>query len=243
MVKRSRWIVWVAGVALVALTTRLGLWQLDRAAQKLQWEQARAEQARAPALDAAALPGTAQAAQAHEHRLVAIQGRWLGEHTVFLDNRPMAGRAGFHVLTPLALNDGRVLLVQRGWWPRDAADRTRIDAPPPPAGVQPVRGRIALAPSRLVELAPEAAGPIRQNVDLAAFAAERRLALLAWVLVQLDDPAVPVNDGLLRQWPEVASGVHKNYGYAVQWFGLAGLTLGLLVWFQLVRPWRRRRTS
>jgi len=235
--------VWVAGLALAALTARLGLWQLDRAEQKVQWEQQRAERARAPALDLFALPRTAQAAQAEELRLAAVNGRWLPEHTVFLDNRPMAGRAGFYVLTPLALHDGRVLLVQRGWWPRQVADRTRIDAPPPPAGVQAVRGRIALAPSRLVELAPEAAGPIRQNLDLAAFAAETRLALLPWVLVQLEDPAAPVNDGLLRQWPEVASGVHKHYGYAAQWFALAGLVLALLIWFQVVRRWRRRHIA
>jgi surfeit locus 1 family protein len=35
--------------------------------------------------------------------------------------------------------------------------------------------------------------------------------------------------------------VHKNLGYAVQWFALAALMTGLYVWFQLVRP-RLRRT-
>lgn len=238
---RAPWLVWLAGLALVLLTARLGLWQLDRAAQKLRWEHDRSARAAAPALDASALPATAVAARAAEHRLAAVAGRWLGEHTVLLDNRPMAGRVGFVVLTPLALPDGRVLLVQRGWWPRDLADRTRVGAPPAPAGMVPVRGRIALAPSRLVELAPDVAGPIRQNLDLDAYAAETRLALLPWVLVQLDDAGAPVNDGLQRQWPEFASDVPKHYGYAVQWFALAGLTLGLLAWFRIVQPWRRRR--
>ncbi|MBL8326490.1 MAG: SURF1 family protein [Rubrivivax sp.] len=234
---------WLAGLALVLATLHLGLWQLDRAAQKLRWEQDRADRARMPVLDAAGLPATLDEVRAAEHRVAVVAGRWLAGHTIYLDNRPMAGRVGFIVLTPLGLADGRVLLVQRGWWPRDPVDRARIAAPLPPAGEVQVRGRIALAPPRHAELAAETGGPIRQNVDVSAYAAETRLALLPCVVVQLDDDAgaSPVSDGLGRQWPAPASDVHKHYGYAVQWFSLAGLTLGLLVWFRLVRPWRRRR--
>lgn len=232
-------LVWLAAIGTIALTARLGAWQLDRAGQKTALHEARLQQSRAPALAAADLPQTAAQAQAEEHRAVSVEGRWLPEHTLYLDNRPMASRAGFHVLTPLALADGRVLLVQRGWWPRDAADRTRVTAPPPPAGPVDVRGRVALAPARLLELAPEAGGPIRQNLDLETYRRDTRLPLLPWVLVQLDEPGRPVDDGLLRQWPEPSADVHKHYGYAVQWFALAALVGGLLLWFQVWRPRRR----
>jgi len=233
-------IVWLAALAMMALTVRLGLWQLDRAAQKTALQEARVQQMRASPLSAQDLPVTAEQARAVEHRVAALAGRWLGMHTLYLDNRPMAGRAGFHVLTPLALDDGRLLLVQRGWWPRDVADRSRVGAPPAPEGVVQVLGRVALAPSRLFELAPETTGPIRQNLDLEAYARETRLKLLPWVLVQLEEPARPVGDGLLRQWPEPATDVHKHHGYAVQWFALAGLVGLLLLWFQVWRQWRRR---
>ncbi|MBK9135457.1 MAG: SURF1 family protein [Betaproteobacteria bacterium] len=243
---KHRWrdaVVWTAALCLIALTARLGFWQLDRAAQKTALHEAQLQQARAPALSLPELPATAAEAAAAEHRAVAVQGRWLPTHTVFLDNRPHGPRAGFHVLTPLALADGRMLIVQRGWWPRDAADRTRLAAPPPPAGVVDVRGRVALAPMRLFELAPEAGGVIRQNLDLDAYRQETRLPLLPWLLVQLDDPAQPVDDGLVRQWPEPAAGAHKNLGYAVQWFALAALVAVLLLWFQVWRPRRRRASS
>jgi surfeit locus 1 family protein len=233
-------LVWLAALATMALTARLGFWQLDRAAQKVAMQEARQQQMRAPALTPSEVPSTATQARALEHRTALLAGRWLASHTTFLDNRPMAGRTGFHVLTPLALEDGRVLLVQRGWWPRDANERTRIAVPPPPEGTVRVRGRVALSPTRLFELAPEVGGPIRQNLDIDAYARETRLKLLPWVLVQLDDASQPVGDGLLRQWPEPAADVQKHHGYAAQWFALSGLVGVLLVWFQLWRPWRRR---
>ena len=234
-------VVWLVALAVMALAARLGLWQLDRAAQKTALHEARQQRARAPTLGALDLPATPAQAHAAEHRRVEVPGRWLPAQTLYLDNRVLDSRAGFFVLTPLALDDGRVLLVQRGWWPRDARDRTRIAAPPPPAGSVRVHGRVALAPARLLELAAEASGPIRQNLDLDAYARQTRLPLLPWVLVQLDDAAQPVGDGLSRQWPEPAADVHKNIGYAVQWFALALLVAGLLLWFQVWRPRRLRR--
>ncbi|MBL8287341.1 MAG: SURF1 family protein [Rubrivivax sp.] len=239
---RRAWVPWLAAAVAFVATVRLGVWQLDRAAQKEAIHEARVRRAHEPALTSAALPATLAQAQAQEERRVVVAGRWLGEHTVFLDNRPMAGRIGFIVLTPLALADGRVLLVQRGWWPRDAADRTRVAAPQPPAGEVQLRGRVALTPPRLVELGPEAAGPIRQNLDLDAFARETALPLLPWLLVQLDEPrGMPAAaDSLARQWPEPTADVEKNYGYAVQWFAMAAGVAALLLWFRVIRPRRRR---
>ena len=48
------------------------------------------------------------------------------------------------------------------------------------------------------------------------------------------------NDGLLRDWPVVASGVEKHHGYAFQWFALCALIALLYVWFQIVQPRRKQ---
>ena len=245
---RRAWAVWLAASLAIAGTARLGWWQLDRAAQKMSAHEARQRQAGAPALTLAELPRTATQARPFEYRRVVLTGRWLAASTVFLDNRPMAGRTGFFVLTPLMLEPGlgpgapAVVLVQRGWWPRDARERTRIAAPAPATGLVTVAGRLALSASRLFELGPDAAGTIRQNLDLDTFARETGLVLWPWVLVQVDAPqevgAAPVEDGLLRQWPEPSADVDKHYGYAFQWFALATLLSGLLLWFQVLRPRR-----
>ena len=132
---------------------------------------------------------------------MVLQGRWLPEHTVYLDNRQMQGRPGFFVLTPLQLSGGGagVVLVQRGWVARNFQDRTALASVETPQGEVEVTGRLALGPSRLLELAGADKGPgasrIRQNLDLATFAAETGLALAPLTVVQTQGPA----DGLLRQ--------------------------------------------
>ena len=128
---RSAWLralVLLAALAGVLLTASLGRWQMGRAAQKQAVAQLRAERAAMPVLDGKVLEGLSEdALQAMLHRRVLLRGRWLPEHTVWLENRQMHGRPGFHVLTPLQLEDSNsVWLVQRGWVPRHFMDRTAL---------------------------------------------------------------------------------------------------------------------
>ncbi len=233
-------VVLVAAVAAAAVTARLGVWQLSRAAEKEALQASLDSRGAAPPLAAAELARNAADAAAQHHRRISLQGRWVGGRTVYLDNRPMDGRAGFYVLTPLALPDGDAVLVQRGWVPRDAADRSRVPEVATPEGPVSVEGRIAPPPSRLFELGAEGQGAIRQNLDLDAFGRETGLRLRPLSVQQTDAAGAPA-DGLLRRWPAPAVDVHKHYGYAFQWFALASLITGLYVWFQLVRPRLRRR--
>ena len=232
-------IVLVATLVAVAVTARLGVWQLDRAAQKTALQRAIDERAALPPLAVDALAVSADGAAAQHHRRVVLRGRWLSEHTVYLENRQMDQRPGFFVVTPLRLPDGSAVLVQRGWLPRDARDRTRIAPMRDDAGELELVGRIAPPPARLYEFDPAATGRIRQNLDLESFARETGLALRPLSVLQLHSPAFD-GDGLRRQWPLPAVDVHKHYGYAFQWFALAALITGLYVWFQLVQPRRRR---
>ena len=235
-----RLVVLLAALAGVALAARLGLWQLSRAAEKEAQQAALESRGQEPPLASASLAHSPDEAAAQQHRRITLQGRWIGARTVFLDNRAMDGRAGFIVVTPLALADGDAVLVQRGWAPRDAAERTRVPAVASPEGVVTVEGRVAAPPSRLYELGAEGQGAIRQNLDLDAFARETGLRLRPLSVQQADGAAADA-DALLRHWPAPAFDVHKHYGYAFQWFALAALITGLYVWFQLVRPRLKRR--
>jgi surfeit locus 1 family protein len=236
-----RAVVLLATLVAVALTARLGVWQLDRAAQKQALQDSLRTRGALPPLAGAQLAHDAgQAAGQHDRRIV-VAGRWLPERTVFLDNRQMDGRPGFFVLTPLLLAPGDAVLVQRGWTPRDPQDRARLPKVPTPAGEVRLEGSVAPPPSKLYAFASEERGPLRQNLDVDAYASEIGVALRPLSVRQQSDAEVP--DGLLRHWPAPAADIHKHHGYAFQWFALSLLLTGLYVWFQLLAPWRERRRS
>lgn len=232
-----RVIVLLAALAGIALGVRLGLWQLDRASQKTALQAAIDSRRAMPPIEVAELATEALLAAAQHHRPVRLAGRWSAAHTVFLDNRQMDARPGFFVVTPLVIGpNGDAVLVQRGWVPRDPIERTRLPPVPTPDGEVRLLGRIAPPPSRLLEMAAESEGPIRQNLDLDAFARETGLRLRPLSVVQLEG-----TDNLARRWPAPATDVAKHHGYAFQWFALAALIALLYVWFQLLRPRFARR--
>lgn len=225
----------LAALLAVVLTLALGRWQLSRADQKETYQASTESRGRLPALDAQALLATTDM-KTLIHRKVVLRGRWLTQHTVYLDNRQMNDKVGQFVLTPFQMEgSGAVLLVQRGWVARNFLDRTQLTPVMTPAGTVELQGRIVPPPSKLYELGHAEKTVLRQNIDLAAFSAEVGQPLLG-VSVQQSGVA---SEGLLREWPKVASGVEKNYGYAFQWFALSALISILYVWFQIVRRFKK----
>lgn len=258
-----RWrraLVLLAALLSVGLTASLGRWQLHRADEKLARQAEVAEREALLPLTNDSLPCDQAAWSGQASRRVVLTGHWLPQHTWLLDNRAMGGRAGFYVVTALQLG-GRgscaspLVLVQRGWVPRHAQDRTQV-----PAFITPVRpvqlvGRLMPELSRAYslgsdDLAPSSAmGPrIVQNVDIAAVPAQLGRAVLPGVVLQLQPETSESGEvfsdssgfSLRRDWPAPAEGVGKHHAYAAQWFAMAALITGLYVWFELISPRRRR---
>ena len=237
------WVVTAAALLMTALTFSLGQWQLDRAAQKLAMQASIDQQKVLPPLTQADLVATNEGSGQRlvaVDRLIELSGRWLPQHTVYLDNRPMNAKPGFWVMTPLLLTGTeKAVLVQRGWIPRNFQDRTALVPIETPAQTVTLRGRMAPAPAKLYAFKGADTGRIRQNLDIPVFAAETGLQLLSSLVIQVD----AASDGLQRDWAAPNTGVDKHYGYAVQWFGLCALVLGLYIWFQLILPCRQRRSA
>ncbi|CAJ0778671.1 hypothetical protein LMG19083_00441 [Ralstonia psammae] len=244
-VPMRRWLAPVpmlAGVALIALTCSLGRWQLSRAHERIERQARIVALANAPAQRITAQPVTADSMM---YRPVLLRGTFDVAHTVLLENRPHVtngvSRPGFEVLIPLMLEGagGRAVLVNRGWLPRDPADRTRIAPYTTPAGEVQVEGMAVPHASRVFSLgskdgAGEVGQRLRQNIDLDAFSREIGVPLQPFVVEQQSD----VQDGLVRDWPRADSGADRNYGYAFQWFAMAAAVLGLMVFYS-VRRYRR----
>jgi surfeit locus 1 family protein len=220
----------------IGITCSLGFWQLDRAQTKLDWQAEITQKGQMPVLQGSFLGDSQDSAVNRAgllHRPIELQGVWLDKHTEYLDNRQMNARPGFYVLTPFKVQaTGAVVVVQRGWVARDFTDRTRLPVIQTPAGLVSVNGLIALPPSKLYALGEETKAVIRQNLDLQDFRVETGLPLLEISVIQMG----AASEGLLREWPQAATGVEKHHGYAFQWFGLALLIALLYVWFQIVRP-------
>ena len=229
------WLITVAALAGAAATLSLGVWQWGRAQQKIALHESMGAREALPAVDTRAWLATPAA---FTHRRVRLRGQWLPDRTVYLDNRQMQARVGFYVVTPLRI-EGRpeVVAVQRGWVPRNFEHREQLPKVETPTGTVEIEGRLAPPPAKLYEFSGAGQGPIRQNLDLAAFRDETRLPLLTDVSVQ---QAGPPSEGLLRDWPQAGSGAEKNYGYAFQWWALSALIATLYVWFQFIAPRRRR---
>ena len=84
-------------------------------------------------LPAAELARDEPAATDQWERRIALQGRWIADHTIVLANRTMDGQTGFFVVTPLRLPSGDAVVVQRGWVPLDRGDPRRAPVVPPAA--------------------------------------------------------------------------------------------------------------
>lgn len=202
---RPPWWAVVLAVAGCAAGIALGNWQMGRAQEKR---------------DATAAV-----------RPVSVRGEFLPAFTVYLDNKSLHGRPGYHVLQPLQAADGRRLLVVRGWLPAGADGRS---LPPlrTPAGVVQVEGmRLERLPRAFEPPGTKREGNVWQNATVEAFAAWSGLTLEPWALEQHS----ALDDGLLRDWTPQGSGPEKNESYALQWYSLAALSIVLFLVLNLKR--------
>ena len=233
----KRLVIAIAALVGIAVTANLGFWQWGRGQQRTAMHDAMEARAKTAPVTVEEVLAAKGAYSPLLHRPFAVRGTWLAERTVFLDNRQMNAAPGFYVVTPLQVEGTRaVVLVQRGWAPRNFTRREDLPRVQTPSGPVQVHGHLAPPPAKLYAFDTEEKGPIRQNLDLARFRAETGLPLLELSVRQ----SGPASEGLLRQWPQAGSGAEKNYGYAFQWWALSALIAILYVWFQLVLPRRRR---
>ena len=205
----------------------LGFWQLARAEEKrelLAAHQAR-QQAAAVSLDELEQqPNPA-------YQRVQLQGFFDARHTLLLDNRTRAGKAGVEVLQPFYDQaSGLWLLLNRGWlpWP-DRRTPPAFATPDTPLRLQATiyvplgealhlqaTAETASWPRLVTEVKPDA---LWQQLGRGGLSYEVRLQ--------------PGPASFQADWPVVAMSPDKHLGYAVQWFALAAALLGLFIYLGL----------
>jgi surfeit locus 1 family protein len=176
--------------------------------------------------------GNWQSSRAEEKRSLAasrqpqaVRGEFLPKTLLYLDNKTYRGRAGYHVLQVLRLENGRQVLVNRGWLP-GTPDRAQVPAVATPGGLVSLQGvKLDHLPHALEPSGVTRTGIVWQNAERNEVAAWSGLALEPWVFEQHAGP----EDGLVRDWPPADDGVAMHLSYALQWYSLAALSAVLFV--------------
>jgi len=223
-------------VLLVPLFCGLGLWQLDRAGQKRQLAAHLEARRKLPALSLSDLSPAEPIdnAESEAFRRVTAVGRYLPQKTVLIENRKHLGRIGFHVITPLRLADSeRVVLINRGWIPREQlADPQSV--PPTPEGEVRVSGDVTLLhpPALALAFEPDTGESLPRwpYLTLDHFARWSGLPTLPFAVLQSPADA----DGFVRDWPQPQFSDTMHIGYAIQWFAFA--LIALVIWLRLSLP-------
>ena len=212
------------GLGLV-LFVSLGQWQLDRAKQKQQLIDAYAQRAEEAPAQIDAKP---RVWQEYRYRKGTVRGHYDIKRQLLLDNRTYQGKAGYHVITPLRIQNSEVaVLVNRGWVP---VGKSRADLPelPAPSGEITTRGIINLPPEHVFRLGPDAEHNGSWPVILQALEQDQITGLLGY-------PVLPIvlllegdeEHGFIRDWKPVYGILPDQHrAYAVQWFSFALILFG-----------------
>jgi cytochrome oxidase assembly protein ShyY1 len=238
-----RWTAYVAVAIVFAIACAfLANWQFSRNAQRS--EQLALVEANYDAQPAAledVIPPGEELAPEDEWRPVVLVGAYLPEDGLLVRNRAHGGTAAFEVLVPFRLDDGRVLLVDRGWVPPGEQRNEPDEVPAPPDGETTVVVR--LRPGEALPAsgrsAPEGQVPtihlptVAEAIDPATGAA---LESSAYGLMVSEDPA-PASAPQQLEAPSEDPGPHLSY--AVQWILFA--IMGFLFIGYVIRTERTHR--
>jgi surfeit locus 1 family protein len=227
---RFRVIPFVATVALVVLGIVLGNWQTRRAEEKLGIAARLLERGTAApvvlggggGLQEYDSVGTSAHPTMIEYRRVRVTGEWVANWPLFLDNRPLNGKAGFILAMPFKIAGSKEhVLVLRGWLPRDAREYGKLPSFATPGGTVTIEGVAVLNAGHVMQLGTPGAlkpGTLVQNLTPDAVAQASGLALQPFFVQQT---GAGQGEGLVREWPAPDVGVDKHRGYAFQWYALA----------------------
>ncbi|RUW67417.1 SURF1 family protein [Mesorhizobium sp. M4B.F.Ca.ET.143.01.1.1] len=227
----------ILGMALFAVLIGLGTWQVQRLHWKdglLQTIDQRTHSAPRPLAE---LEKQFAATGDVDYTPVTVTGTFLhqGERHFFAT---WEGASGFDVFTPLQLDDGRFVLINRGFVPydlKDAAKRPHGEVAGKVTITGLARNPLAGKPSMML---PD--NDVQKNIfywkDRDAMAASAGLPAGAGLMpFFIDADKTPNPGGLPVGGVTIIDLPNSHLQYAVTWYGLAAALAGVLL-FRLRRP-------
>ncbi|MDQ3304590.1 MAG: SURF1 family protein [Actinomycetota bacterium] len=241
---RGRWLVGHVLVAVLVVTfASFGFWQLRRLDERKTQNaiiESRSSLPLQPIDEVVPDDAGFDDTEGLAYRRATARGTYDGDASVLVRSRALDGRPGFWVLTPLRLDSGEALVVNRGFAPFTADPAEALAATRPPPGEVEVTG-LLLATQERQGIGPTDPpdGELSEitRVDLARLQQQYSVELKPLYLqLQAQTPPVGALPVPLPP-PEQSEGSHL--AYAFQWFSFAAV--GAIGWPVLLRHTGRER--
>ncbi|MFG2311600.1 SURF1 family protein [Streptomyces sp. NPDC048566] len=244
LLSRQWVILTLVALALIPTMIKLGFWQLHRHEHKVALNAVISDSLAAKPVPAETLTAPGRPVRHDDlYRRVTATGHFDTAHEEVVRRRTNAdGEVGYHVLTPFVLNDGRVLLVNRGWVSSDGAQTAFPKIPAPPSGRITVTGRLMADQTTADSGIKNVRGlPDRQVMLIDSEQQAKRLgAPVLGGYVEQTAPRPAHGSPELIGDPE-HSDIGPHMAYAIQWWLFAaGVPVG---WVVLARRERRDRAE
>lgn len=227
----------IATIIFIPLFIKLGLWQYGKAQQQILVQAAYKQSIVDNALD---LPLQLQSYNSLQYKKVKVTGHYESKYQILLDNQVENERVGFHVITPLKIdNTNQFVLIDRGWL---LGKDTHTDLPTvdTPSRKLEVVGQVWLPSAKIFTLennsTPTDKKHVRtwsmvwQNMDMAKYKQSTPIAVLP-VVIRLD--AASTSGGFVRNWQVPSDRIATNMSYAYQWFGFAFATFAIFLYMSI----------
>lgn len=238
---RQRRLWFAAPLILLAMIilVSLGTWQVKR----MYWKEALLadiqQRIHASPVPLSDMEGMAKSGGDIEYRTIALSGTFDHAHEQHFF-ATFQGQTGYYVYTPLKLEDGRSIFINRGFVPYDLKEPARRMAGEVPGEVSIiglVRARLPAKPSSLL---PE--NDLGKNIyywkDLTAMTVAAGLQPDSVLPFFVDANDAPNPGGWPRGGVTLIDLPNNHLQYAITWYGLA-LALVIVVGFAYVRGSRQ----
>ncbi|MGW7430549.1 SURF1 family cytochrome oxidase biogenesis protein [Streptomyces sp. NPDC054861] len=244
LLSRQWVILTLIALVLIPVMIELGFWQFHRHERRVAQNALIADnlQAKPVPVESLTSPGHT-VPRADYWRAVTATGTFDTAHEVVVRRRTSADeKIGVLVLTPLVLQDGRTVLVNRGWIPAAPDQKAYPEVPPAPRGEVTVTGRLKADETTGASGIKDLRGLPDRQVMLINSAQQAELTgreVLGGYLEQTAPEPAGDSPELIPEPDHDSIGAHM--AYAVQWWLFAsGVPVG---WVILVRREKRDREA
>ncbi|WP_318207098.1 SURF1 family protein [Streptomyces sp. SJL17-1] len=240
-----QWVI-LTLIALVLVPTmiELGFWQFHRHERRVAQNALIADSIAAKPVPVEELTSPGHTVPRSDYwRPATATGTFDTTHEVVVRRRTSSDeRVGVHILTPLVLRDGRIVLVNRGWVPAAADQHSFPPVPPAPKGEVTITGRLKADETTGASGIKDLKGLPDRQVMLINSEQQAELIgreVLGGYLEQTGPEPAGDTPELIPEPDHASIGAHM--AYAVQWWLFAaGVPVG---WVVLVRREKRDRET